>query len=356
MKKVVIAVIILLFIPIKVNAISAESYIVMDADSKRVLGGHNYEKEKLIASITKIMTCIIALENSDVNKIVKVGEEVLKAHGSAIYIGLNEEISLNDLLYGLMLRSGNDAAIEIAYAVSGDMEKFVKVMNDKAYELGMSNTLFLNNHGLEENDGNGNKSTSYDMALLMSYAIKNEKFREIIKTENHVAKSNQKTYSWANKNKLLDMYEYNIGGKTGYTQKAKRTLVTASIKDDKKLVVVTLNDGNDFENHKNLYEEYFEKYNLYKVLDKDSFSLTNDTYDNLYLKNDFNILLTDEEHKSLRVDYEIKTDSKTEEVGTANIYLNDKLVGSEKLFTKEKEEKEEKVGFLKRFFRWLFKW
>ena len=188
MKKILFCLLILFF-PIIVHAISAESYVVMDYDSGRVLLSKDPEKEKLIASTTKIMTAIIAIENGDLNSTRKVGEEVLKAYGSAIYLSLDEEITLKDLLYGLMLRSGNDAAIEIAYHVSGNMEKFVELMNKKAYELGMSNTKFLNNHGLEESDGPGNTSTAYDMAILMRYALKNDTFRSIIGTETYEAKT-----------------------------------------------------------------------------------------------------------------------------------------------------------------------
>ena len=243
MKKIIIF--ILLLIPIKVNA----SYIVMDASSSRVLEGSNIHEKRLIASTSKIMTCIIALENSDINQEIEVDDEVLKAYGSAIYIEKGEHIKLIDLLYGLMLRSGNDAAIEIANHVSSSIDEFVTLMNNKAKELNMKDTLFINPSGLEDNKGNGNISTSYDMALLMSYALNNDLFKEIISTKKYIAKTDYKTYLWINKNKLLHDYKYCIGGKTGFTKKARRTLVTASTKDNKTIIVVTLNDPNDFKNH-----------------------------------------------------------------------------------------------------------
>ena len=202
MKKLAIF-LVLFLIPINAWAISAESYVVMDYDSKRVLMSKNMNEKKLIASTTKIMTAIIALENKDLNSVRKVGPEVLKAYGSAIYLSLDEEITLKDLLYGLMLRSGNDAAIEIAYHVSGNMDNFIQLMNQKAYELGMSNTIFINNHGLENEQGKGNTSTSYDMALLMRYALQNETFKEIIHTKEYTAKTSGKTYVWHNKNKFI---------------------------------------------------------------------------------------------------------------------------------------------------------
>ena len=354
MKKIFLFFIILLF-PLRVQATSAESYVVMDYDSGRVLESKNENKEKLIASTTKIMTAIIALENKDINSVRKVGDEVLKAYGSAIYLSLEEEITLKDLLYGLMLRSGNDAAIEIAYHVSGNMENFVLLMNQKAYELGMSHTKFVNNHGLEENDGLANTSTALDMAILMRYALKNETFREIIHTKTYETKTSGKTYVWQNKNKLLQTYEYNIGGKTGFTKKAKRTLVTASKKDEKTCIVVTLNDGNDFNDHKNLCENVFNNYDRVAVLDKDSLVIDAENPQKYYIKNDFYALLTEEEKKEVRIDFQIDSESQNEEVGIATVYLKEEPIHEEKIY-QNLEEEPKKENFFQKFLRWLFKW
>ena len=342
---------ILLLMPFKVEAISAESYIVMDADSGRVIEGKNISKEKLIASTTKIMTCIIALENSDLNKMVKVGNEVLKAYGSAIYINMGEEMSLKDLLYGLMLRSGNDAAIEIAYAVSGNMDNFVKKMNEKAYELKMTNTNFINNHGLENDEGVGNTSTAYDMGLLMRYALKNDTFKEIIGTKSYTTKTEGKSYVWKNKNKLLFSYDKLIGGKTGFTKKARRTLVTAATDKGRTSIVVTLNDGNDFDDHKELHEKVFSNYERVLLLDK------NQKIENkYYLQEDFYALLTEDEQQKIKINYEINN-SNSNEVGVASVYLNDDLLGSLKIYKESVEKSEEsKENFFIRFLRWLFKW
>ncbi len=342
---------IFLLIPFNVLAISAESYVVMDGDSGRILEEYNSDKEKLIASTSKIMTCIIAIENKDLNTVVKVGSEVLKAYGSAIYINMGEEITLRDLLYGLMLRSGNDAAIEIAYAVGGNIDNFVKMMNDKAYELKMSNTNFLNPHGLEDDEGNGNTSTAYDMALLMRYALSNDVFKEIIKTKNYTAKTNGKTYVWKNKNKLLFSYEKLIGGKTGFTKKARRTLVTAAVDNDRTSIVVTLNDGNDFDDHQTLHESVFKNYERVKLLDK-----SQKIEDKYYLRDDFYALLTLDEQSKIKISYEINNQG-MDDVGVANVYLKDKLLGSVKIYSEKEEIKEEhKDNFLVRFFRWLFRW
>ena len=352
MKKILFLVIFLFWFPVKVEAISAESYVVMDYDSKRVLMSKNMNEKKLIASTTKIMTAIIALENKDLSSVRKVGPEVLKAYGSAIYLSLDEEITLKDLLYGLMLRSGNDAAIEIAYHVSGNMDNFVQLMNQKAYELGMSNTIFINNHGLENEQGKGNTSTSYDMALLMRYALQNETFKEIIHTKEYTAKTSGKTYVWHNKNKLLSN-EYEIGGKTGYTKKAKRTLVTAATKEAKSVIVVTLNDPNDFADHEELYNEIFNKYERVEILNKEATVIDESNPLKYYLQNDFYALLTKEEKENIRIDYQIDPNANTKEVGNAYVYLEDKLLHTEKIYQQEETKKE---SFWQKFLRWLLRW
>ena len=344
---------ILLFLccfPKNVNAVSAEAYVVMDYDTGRVLMSKNEDRKKLIASTTKIMTCMIALEKGDLKSVRKVGEEVLKAYGSAIYIQLGEEMTLEDLLYGLMLRSGNDAAIEIAYHISGNLDDFVKLMNEKAYELGMKNTSFLNPHGLEEDDGQGNLSTAYDMAILMKYALKNPEFLKIIGTKSYTAKTSGKTYVWKNKNRLIHEYEYMLGGKTGYTEKAKRTLVTASRKDEKTCIVVTLNDGNDFEDHQTLCESVFQNYSRELLVSKDQFWFEHEPY---YLEHDIYALLKEGEMDDVVVDCQIMNQSQNE-AGACQVYLHGEFLASEKIYQRKEEEKKE--GFWTRFLRWLFSW
>jgi D-alanyl-D-alanine carboxypeptidase len=201
LKKVII--ILTIFVPLNVFALSARNIIAMDMDTKRVLYGQNINDKHLIASISKIMTTIVALENGNLDSEVTASDVISSATGSAIYIGVGEVLTLKDLLYGLMLRSGNDAALLIAEHIGGDVDTFVKLMNEKAQELGMKNTTFINPHGLEDNSGNGNLSTAYDMAILTSYAMQNEEYKKIVSTTKYVCKSNTKSYVWKNKNKLL---------------------------------------------------------------------------------------------------------------------------------------------------------
>lgn len=259
MKKFLFLIFILLFSSchqeVKQTSIVASSYIVIEQSTNKILQGANYDTQRSVASISKIMSAIIAIENNDLEKIVVVPSEINEVYGSSMYLKVNQEISIKDLLYGLLLRSGNDAAITLAIATTGNVASFVDLMNEKAEKLNLKNTLFSNPHGLDK-DGIGNISTSYDMAIIYSYCMDNEVFKEI---------TSSKTYSnYVNKNKLVRNYQYCTGGKTGFTDKAKRTLVTSASKDGINLIIVTLNCGNDFETHKNLYEYYFNNYQSIK--------------------------------------------------------------------------------------------
>lgn len=300
------------------------------------------------------MTAIVAIENSDISKVVTVGDEILQAYGSGIYIQIGEEIKLEDLLYGLMLRSGNDAALAIAVAVAGDVDRFVEMMNEKAEELGMKNTEFNNPSGLDEEEGN--YSSAYDMALLMSYAMKNDEFKEITGTKNHSVETNKNVYEWHNKNKLLSSYKYITGGKTGYTKKAKRTLVTSASKDGVNLTVVTINDGDDWDDHKNLYEEAFQEYTSYMILNKGEISIALEDYydeDTLYIENDFKYILRESEESILKLKYEINKMRKYEtgdNVGVVKVYLGDEVIHEEDIYVKKgKEEK----GFWDKLLGWF---
>ena len=321
---------------------SATSYVLLDQDTNRVLLSKNKDKPMLIASITKIMTCIIALENKNISDLVVVDDSIKESYGSGIYISVGEEITLKDLLYGLMLRSGNDAAIMISIYVSGSVDSFVDLMNQKAKEIGMKNTVFHNPSGLDNNTI-GNTSTAYDMALLTSYAMQNKTYREIVKTKKYTAKTNLKTYIWHNKNKLLQ-YDYITGGKTGYTEKAKRTLVSTASKNNLNLVVVTIKDSDDWNTHKSLYEYAFDNYKSYNILNKKTFSIPKDKYyDSLYIKNDVSIILNINETKNVisHIKLEKKKHYKNnEKVGTSYIYVGKKLVHKEDIYARKTNKKE----------------
>lgn len=341
MKKIFIIIILFLFFPISCYSLSdsSKSSVVMDIDSGRILYGKKMHDKRLIASITKIMTCIIVIENVNLEDKVKVGEEVLKMYGTNIYLELGEEISVKDLLYGLMLRSGNDAAIVLATYVSGSEEEFVKLMNDKAKTIGMSDTIFSNSHGLDEESQN--YSSAYDMALLSSYAFKNDVYREIIKTKKYVTKSSIKSYIWYNRMTLLGMYKNCIGGKNGYTPKAGKTLVSVATKDGLNLTTVTLDDFDIYVNHKNLYERIFNEYKKYEIISKKNFKIDKSIAGrDIYLKDSFSYPLKDDEVESVSTLMRINYDGKCDNYGEIVINLGNHQIGKIDVYCKNKKKKE----------------
>lgn len=335
-----------LIFPISAVADSSKSSIVMDLDSGRVLYENDANHQRLIASITKIMTAILAIENGDLDKKVIVGEEVLSMYGTNIYVEVGEKMTMRDLIYGLLLRSGNDAAVVIAKEIGGTEAKFVQMMNSKAREIGMKNTVFKNPHGLDE--VTENYSTAYDMALLSKYAFSNKIYRKIVATKKYEVSTGKKTYLWYNRNRLLDNYKYCTGGKNGYTPSAGKTLVSTASRGNLNLTIVSLNDGDSYINHQNLYENMFSKYHRYKIVDKDSFVVSKDFSDkNVYLKKSFYYPLTDSEINDIRTVVHFFDSSSSDKVGVVDIYLNNQKIGNLSIYGQEK--KKEQFSF----FRWI---
>ena len=335
----------LVLIPFKVHAFgtSAKSAILMDMDSLRILYGKDINYTQSVASISKIMTAISVIEKMDIDKNIVVGDEVLKSYGSGIYVKKGEEIKIKDLLYGLMMRSGNDAALVLAHNTSGSLDKFVNLMNKNAVKIGMKNTLFKNPSGLDEEDG-GNISSAYDMALLMSYAMKNKDFRKIVRTKKYFLKTNMNVYRWTNKHKLLYSYKYMTGGKTGFTKKAKRTLVTTASKNGLNLVAVTINDGNDFKDHVSLFDEAFDNYNNYLLLKKGEIVIPGENFydEKFYIKNSISYPLSIDEKGILKMKYELKKLRKYkngDKVGVIKVYLGDEVIRKENIYVKVKYDK-----------------
>ena len=353
MKKILL--VLLLFIiflsNVKASTNSAYEYVLMDQTTGRVLKSKNMNEPRLIASITKIMTCLLAIESGKLDDKVEVTDIVLESYGSGIYIKEGEILTLRDLLYGLMLRSGNDAALMVASYIGGDIDNFVKMMNNKAVEIGMNNTIFVNPSGLDNSD-TGNYSTAYDMAILTRYAMKYLEYREIVSTKSYVLKTNKNTYKWINKNKLLSRYDYITGGKTGYTEKAHRTLVSTGSKNNIDLIVVTINDSDDWNTHRELYEYGFNNYTAYKILDKDEVNIVGDTYykGNFYTDKDVYIPLLNSETGTIRshiILNKIDNYKTGDKVGVDNIYLNDKLLYSSNIYIDKDYIKKKKNIFMR---------
>lgn len=241
-------------------SVSANNAVLMEQSTGNVLYETKAHEKQSVASITKVMTAIIAIESEQMQETATASRRAVYEEGSSIYLEQGEKMTVEDLVYGLMLRSGNDAAITISEEIGGSVEGFVYLMNEKARWLGMTNTHFDNPHGLESDS---HYSTAYDMALLMRYALDNEQFRKIANTVTHQA--DNRSYEWKNKNKLLTQYyEYCIGGKTGFTRKAGRTLLTAANKQDTELIAVTLNAPDDWQDHIGMYEWGFSKQSKHK--------------------------------------------------------------------------------------------
>lgn len=341
LKKIFLLILIIIF-PINVFA---SSTMVMDNDSGRILYENNSNERRLIASTTKIMTCILVLENSDLSKKITVGDEILKVYGTNIYVEVGEILTIKDLLYGLMLRSGNDAAIVLANNIFNSEDEFIHKMNDKAKEIGMNNTVFNNPHGLDEETKN--YSTAYDMALLAKYAYKNRMYRNIISTKKYNTKSNLKSYEWYNRVELINSYKYSLGGKNGYTPKAGKTLVSYASKDNMNLIIVTLDDNDIYENHKYLYEKYFKKYKKYIIVDKDNFTVDSSLINKkVYIKNTFSYLLSEDEVDDISTLVHI-TDSDNNKVGKIIIKLKNKEIGNIDIYSYK--NKKENNSILSRF-------
>lgn len=233
---------------------NATCAILMDAESGRVLYEHNIHQPRLIASITKLMTALVAVETAgDLDQVVAVKGEWLGSEGSSIYLKAGEEITLRGLLYGLLLQSGNDAAMAVACHTAGSEAEFVARMNARAAELGMKDSSFANPSGL--NDDN-HYSTAYDMALLARACLENGTVAEICATRSITIG----TRTFVNHNKLLWSCQGCVGMKTGFTEKAGRTLVSAARRDGQTLICVTLNDGDDWNDHKRLLDYGFQAY------------------------------------------------------------------------------------------------
>ncbi len=248
-----------LLLPAQAGAVSAQKAMLLDANTGRVLYEKAPDSRSLIASTTKIMTALVVCEQCNVLDRMKIPKEAVGIEGSSIYLREGEVLTLQELLYGLMLHSGNDAAVALAIYCGGTVEGFAQLMNDKARQLGLTGTHFENPNGL---DSPGHYSTARDLAVLAAYAMKNPIFAQTVSTK--TVKIGQR--SLKNHNKLLWRVEGADGVKTGFTKAAGRILVSTAIREGRRLVCVTINDGNDWQDHAALLEDGFSRYRLQTIL------------------------------------------------------------------------------------------
>ena len=244
-----------LFCTVPVRALSAEKAILLDCATDRVLYEKNPDSRSLIASTTKIMTALIVCEQCNVLDRMQIPREAVGIEGSSMYLQEGEVLSIQELLYGLMLHSGNDAAVALAIYCGGTVEGFAELMNDKAHVLGLKDTHFENPNGL---DSPGHYSTARDLAVLADYAMENPIFYKTVSARN-VTVGNRYL---RNHNKLLWQVEGADGVKTGYTKAAGRILVSSATRNGRRLIAVTLNDPCDWQDHSALLEEGFARYRV----------------------------------------------------------------------------------------------
>ena len=241
------------------GAVSARSAILLDAQSGRVLFEKNADERRLLASTTKIMTGLLVCQTQDLTREISVPAEAAGIEGSSLYLKAGQRVTIETLLYGLLLRSGNDAAVALAIAASGSVEAFCARMNERAQELGMQNTHFENPNGL---DADGQFSTARDLAKLATTAMENETFRTVVSSRSYCAEG----WSFTNHNKLLWRVEGCDGVKTGYTKKAGRILVGSAVRDGRRLICVTMNDPDDWRDQSALFDYGFSAFRLQSVV------------------------------------------------------------------------------------------
>lgn len=338
-------------------SVSAHNAILIDQDTGRILFEKKAHEKRKIASITKIMTTILAIESGKLNEWVTVSDRAVGTEGSSLYLQRGEKIKLQDLVFGLMLRSGNDAAVAIAEHVGGSLEGFVFLMNQKAEELGMENTHFANPHGLDDSDNH--YSTAYDMAMLTRYAMQNEIYRKVTATEVYRAPNPVEKWDrvWRNKNKLLTkLYEFCTGGKTGYTKKARRTLVTTATKDNVNLIAVTLNARDDWNDHITLFEYGFDNFEPIILVHKGEVPKLKDSFyeGKVRINRSFTYLAKEDEKNDFRVEYRMiepkkhwkrHTDEIPKVVGKAIVYFHEEIIKEMPIYYHGKEAEAEKTWF-----------
>ena len=327
------------------NLSHAKSMIVIERDSLRPLYSYNSQEKLPMASTTKIITAIFCIEkNQDIDRVIKIPKSVVGIEGTSIGLKEGEHLTIRELLYGLMLRSGNDSAEALAIATCGSLENFKKEINHYLKEKGCNSTNLENPHGLPNDN---HYTTASDLAKITAYALKNETFKEIVSTEQKTISNELKTKTsrdMLNKNKLLRNYEYADGVKTGYTRKAGRCFVGSATKDGMQLICVLLNCGPMFEDCQFLLDKGFNEFKLYKILSKGdkvgtvNVSKSNTTSIDLICTNDFYYPLKREELKGIKMNVKCDNDvvaplKERQEIGEVEITLENQLIFSDKIYS-----------------------
>ena len=329
------------FNPIISNA-ETVSEIVMETTSHRIVYENNARVKKYMASTTKILTAITVIENCDLDDEVTVTEKSVGIEGSSIYLEVGEKLSVKDLLYGLMLRSGNDCAETLALHVSGSINDFAELMNKTAEKIGCENSNFVNPHGLHSDN---HYTTAYDLALISVYAMENPVFRQIVSSKSYTIPFTTRNTKrlLINKNKMLKEFDGATGIKTGFTKKAGRCLVSSCKRNGMEFVCVVLNCPSMFERSKDLLSDGFNNYTLYKLVESDNvidFIKKSDSDEKLavYIKKDITLPLKQKEYEDIKIEYDLpdelpKNVTKDDIIGFVKIYCQNNLLFTEKVYT-----------------------
>lgn len=334
--------------------VDAKSAILVDCDTNRVLWEKNAYEPMSIASTTKIMTCIIALENGNLKDEVTVSKRAVSQPEVKMHLAVGEKQGLEDLLYALMLKSYNDSAVAIAEHIGGTVENFCKMMTDKAKSLGAKDTLFETPNGL---DAGNHHSTAYDMALIASYAMKNDKFVEIITTKEvttPINGGNYKSYYIPNTNRLLSEYEGANGIKTGLTNKAGHCFVGSAQRNGVKLISVVLASGwgtkgkaQKWIDTKAILNYGFENYKPQNIIEKGKvaceFNISNSPIaqkSKLIYGQELSLILSEQEKQNIKIELDIPEIVKApiyknQKLGTAKIFINNQNIKDIDLYTTE---------------------
>ena len=331
------------FVNARAYDIPAKSMIIIEASTNRTLFEKNAYDKLPMASTTKIMTALTVLENCNIDEIVTIPKNACGVEGSSIYLEAGEKLTVRQLLYGLMLRSGNDCAVALAIHTGGSIEGFSKLMNEKAQMLEAYDSHFTNPHGLHHKD---HYTTAYDLAIISSYAMKNSVFREIVSTKKIEIPCTTRNYSrvLVNKNKMLAKYEGATGIKTGFTKPAGRCLVSSAVRDGMELICVVLNCGPMWEVSMQYMDVIFDKFHLqtflqpYTYWGEISVAKRKETKAGYYTKESFSYPVSTEDENKISVRIEIPDllippFKKDENIGKIKYYYDNQLIFSAKVYT-----------------------
>ena len=343
-----------LFLPVRAGALSAEKAILLDAATGRVLYEKDADERSLIASTTKIMTALVVCEQCNVLDRMRIPREAVGIEGSSMYLREGEVLTIQELLYGLMLHSGNDAAVALAIYCGGTVEGFAELMNDKARVLGMTGSHFANPNGLDAPD---HYSTARDLAILAAYAMENPIFYKTVSAKNVTVGERY----LKNHNKLLWRVEGADGVKTGYTRAAGRILVSSATREGRRLIAVTLNAPDDWNDHSQLLEEGFSRYAVRRIVTAGERIGTVEIaggqagFVELIAAEDFDFALAEGETPEIRISgpgFVYAPVAEGAEAGTAHICVDGKDMGNVRLIYGETVEQipEEEQSFWDRLF------